>query len=75
MIVARPAAWINLRFGLRPLIWGGVLALAALALDFVPLFDLLGFDFSFAIGLGASFVAADVGHGAVTAARRVSRPV
>jgi hypothetical protein len=75
VIVARPAAWINLRFGLRPLIWGGVLALAALALDFVPLLDLLGFDFSFAIGLGAAFAAADVGHGAVTAARRAHRPV
>ena len=75
MIVARSAAWINRRFGLRPLIWGGVLALAALALDFVPLFDLLGFDFSFALGLVAAFAAADVGHGAVTAARRAHRPV
>ena len=74
MIVACPAAWINLRFGLRPLIWGGVLALAALALDFVPLFDLLGFDFSFAIGLVAAFAAADVGQGAVTAARRAHGP-
>jgi hypothetical protein len=75
VIVARSAAWINRRFGLRPLIWGGVLALAALALDFVPLFDLLGFDFSFALGLVAAFAAADVGHGAVTAARRAHRPV
>ena len=75
MIVARPAAWINLRFGLRPLVWGGVLALAALALDFVPLFDLLGFDFSFVVGLGAAFAAADVGHGAVTAARRAHQRV
>ena len=75
MIVARSAALINRRFGLRPLIWGGVLALAALALDFVPLFDLLGFDFSFALGLVAAFAAADVGHGAVTAARRAHRPV
>ena len=75
MIVARPAAWINHRFGLRPLFWGGGLALAALALDFVPLFDLLGFDLSFAVGLGAAFAAADVGHGAVTAARRAHREV
>ncbi len=75
MIVARPAAWINLRFGLRPLVWGGVLALAALALDFVPLFDLLGFDFSLVVGLGAAFAAADVGHGAVTAARRAHQRV
>ena len=75
MIVARPAAWINYRFGLRPLIWGGALALAGLALDFVPLLDLLGYDFSFAIGLGAAFAAADVGHGAVAAARRAYRVV
>ena len=75
MIVARPFAWINHRFGLRPLIWGGLLALAALALDFVPLFDLLGFDFSFVVGLGAVFAAADVGHGAVIAARRAHRQV
>jgi len=75
VIVARPVAWINHRFGLRPLIWGGVLALAALALDCVPLLDLLGFDFSFVIGLGAAFAAADVGHGAVAAARRAQRKV
>ena len=75
MIVARPATWINHRFGLRPLIWGGALALAALALDFVPLFDLLGFDFSFVMGMGAAFAAADVGHGAVTAARRAPRRI
>jgi hypothetical protein len=75
VIVARPFAWINHRFGLRTSIWGGVLALAALALDFVPLFDLLGFDFSFAVGLVAAFAAADVGHGAVTAARRAHRQV
>ncbi|HJX52118.1 MAG TPA: hypothetical protein VJ801_05070, partial [Polyangia bacterium] len=75
MIVARPFAWINHRFGLRASIWGGVLALAALALDFVPLFDLLGFDFSFALGLGAAFAAADLGHGEVAAARRAHRQV
>ena len=75
MIVARPATWINHRFGLRLSIWGGVLALAALVLDFVPLFDLLGFDFAFVVGLGAAFAAADVGHGAVVAARREHREV
>jgi len=75
VIVARPLAWINHRFGWRPLIWGGVLALVALALDFVPLFDLLGFDFSFVVGLAAALAAADVGHGAVVAARRTRRTV
>jgi hypothetical protein len=75
VIVARPLAWINHRFGLRPLIWGGVLALGALSLDFVPLLDLLGFDFSFVVGLAAAFAAVDVGHGTVTAARRAQRPM
>ena len=75
MIVARPLVWINHRFGLRPLIWGGLLALGALVLDFVPLFDLLGYDFSFAMGLGAAFAGADIGHGAVVAARRAQRAV
>jgi len=75
VIVARSAAWINHRFGWRPLIWGGVLALLALLLDFVPLLDLLGFDFSFVIGLVAAFAAADVGHGAFTAARRAQSKV
>jgi hypothetical protein len=51
------------RFGLRALIWAAVLAAAAVVLCWVPLFDVLGYDFSFAVGLLAAFAAADVGHG------------
>jgi tetratricopeptide (TPR) repeat protein len=53
------------RFGLRPLVWAGVLALLAVGLAFVPLFDVLGYDFSFALGLAAALAAVDVGHGLV----------
>ena len=57
------------RFGRRAVIWGGILTVLALLLDFVPLFDLLGYDFSFAVGLCAALAAADIGHGVVAAAR------
>ncbi|HEX7598806.1 MAG TPA: hypothetical protein VF518_11370, partial [Polyangia bacterium] len=49
--------------------------MAALFCDFVPLLDLLGYDFSFVIGLGAAFAAVDVGQGAVAGARRRHRQV
>ena len=55
------------RFGRRAVIWGGILTVLALLLDFVPLFDLLGYDFSFAVGLCAALAAADIGHGVVAA--------
>src|SRR5579863_7981962 len=57
------------RWGLRPFVWGGVLALLALALDFVPLYDLLGYDFAFAIGFGASLAGVDIGQGVLARAR------
>lgn len=72
-MVARTFTWINARLGLRPLVWGALLAGLAGALCFVPLFDLLGYDFAFAIGLGAALAAVDIGHGAVVAARRTGR--
>ena len=52
------------------MIWAGLLALLAAALDFVPLFDLLGFDFSFVLGLAAALAGVDVGHGTVAHARK-----
>ncbi len=55
--------------GTRAPVWALVLALCALILNFVPLFNLLGYDFAFAIGIVTSFAAADMGHGAVTRAR------
>jgi hypothetical protein len=58
------------RFGLRPLVWGGLLTLLALVLAlFVPLFDLLGYDFAFAIGFGAALAGVDIGHGVLARAR------
>jgi hypothetical protein len=51
------------RFGLRALIWAAVLLATAVVLDWVPLFDVLGYDFSFAVGMVTAFAAVDVGHG------------
>jgi hypothetical protein len=61
---------VNERLGRRALVWSALLALTALALCFVPLFDVLGYDFAFALGLVTALAAADVGHGAAAAARR-----
>jgi hypothetical protein len=57
------------RVGLRPLVWGAILAVLALGLDFVPLYDVLGYDFSFGIGLGAALAGVDIGHGVMARAR------
>jgi hypothetical protein len=60
------------RFGARTLVWGALLAALALVLDFVPLYDLLGYDFSFALGLAAALGGVDIGHGVLVRARRAS---
>ena len=62
------------RVGRRALVWAALLAVAAVALDFVPLFDVLGYDFSFALGLGAALAGVDIGAGAVARWRRESGP-
>jgi Tetratricopeptide repeat len=62
------------RFGLRTLVWAALLAALALALDFVPLYDLLGYDFSFAMGLLAALAGVDIGHGVMVRARRAGPP-
>ncbi len=49
--------------------WGIVLTAVALALCFVPLADVLGYDFSFVLGFGAALAGVDVGHGLVARAR------
>ena len=51
MSLARTVAWINIRYGWRTLFWASVVVLLAAVLDFVPLFNVLGYDFAFAIGL------------------------
>lgn len=61
--------------GTRALVWAGLLAALALVLDLVPLFDLLGYDFAFAIGLLAMLAGVDVGHGTVAGARRDGQPI
>lgn len=68
-MLGRAISTVNERFGRRAVIWGAILTALALLLDFVPLFDLLGYDFSFAVGLCAALAAADIGHGVVAAAR------
>jgi hypothetical protein len=61
----RPVNELRARFGLRPLVWAVLLAMLAVLLAFVPLFDVLGYDFCFALGLVAALAAVDVGHGLV----------
>jgi hypothetical protein len=67
--------WITSRLGRRVFVWAALLALTGLGLCFVPLFDVLGFDYAFAIGLLTALAAADIGHGAVAAARRQGEKV
>lgn len=63
-------SWVNARGGRRVWVWCALLAAVALTLDFVPLFDLLGYDFCFAVGMFAAFAASDIGAGVVRAAWR-----
>jgi hypothetical protein len=76
-MVGRALAAVNAsvrRVGARVLVWGAVLAVLALVLDFVPLFDILGYDFSFALGLVTALAAVDVGHGVAARWRRTGAP-
>jgi hypothetical protein len=57
------------KVGLRPLVWGALLTGLALVLAFVPLYNLLGYDFAFALGLGAALAGVDIGHGQAAGAR------
>jgi hypothetical protein len=75
MSLARTVAWINIRYGWRTLFWASALVLLAALLDFAPLLNILGYDFAFAIGLATALAGVDIGHGAVTAARRSRRTV
>jgi hypothetical protein len=75
MSLARTLAWINIRVGWRVLFWAAVLVLLAALLIFVPLFNVLGYDSGFAIGLATALAGVDIGHGTVNAARRQGRSV
>ncbi|HXJ23260.1 MAG TPA: hypothetical protein VMT03_23800 [Polyangia bacterium] len=57
------------RLGVRPLFWGAALTLLALVLSFLPLTDVLGYDFSFILGFGVALAGVDIGHGALARAR------
>src|SRR5450432_3471839 len=72
-MVGRAISTVNQRFGRRALVWAAILAALALLLDFVPLLDLLSYDFSFAVGLAAALAAVDVGQGVVTSARAAAQ--
>src|SRR3569623_1077673 len=61
---------VHARLGRRALIWAALAGLLALGLDFVPLVDLLGYDFSFAMGLLMALASVDIGAGVVQMARR-----
>jgi tetratricopeptide (TPR) repeat protein len=74
-MLRRTLRFIERRLGRRVLWWGAALTALALVLSAIPLFDLLGYDFAFALGLATALAAADVGHGAVAAARREGEPV
>jgi len=75
MSLARTVAWINIRYGWRALFWAAVLFVLAALLDFVPLFNVLGYDFAFALGLATALAGVDIGHGTVSAARRRGRTI
>jgi len=60
--------------GRRLVVWGALAACLALVLDFVPLFDLLGYDFSFAMGLLAALASVDIGCGVAARARARAGP-
>jgi hypothetical protein len=66
---------VKARVGHRIVVWAILAAVCALVLDFVPLFDLLGYDFSLALGLLAALASVDLGSGVVAAARRQRRPL
>jgi tetratricopeptide (TPR) repeat protein len=74
-MVGRSLQGVNGALGKRPLVWAGLLAVAGVVLSFIPLFDVLGYDYAFALGLGTAVAAVDVGHGVVAAARRAGRPL
>jgi hypothetical protein len=73
MSLARGFDWINSRYGWRTWVWTGVVTVFAALLDGLPLFNVLGYDFAFALGFLAALVGVDIGHGAVWAARRAGR--
>ncbi len=54
----------------RHLIWGALLVALTAWLAFLPLFDVVGFEFAFVLGIVAGFASADLGAAWVRRARR-----
>jgi predicted negative regulator of RcsB-dependent stress response len=59
--------------GIRALVWAFVLSAVSLGLCFIPLYNLLGYDSAFAIGLVAAFASVDIGQGRVHGTRLHAR--
>jgi hypothetical protein len=68
-MVKGAVAAVNARVGHRFWVWAALLAALAIVLDFVPLFDVLGYDFAFALGFAAALAGVDIGHGVVARGR------
>jgi hypothetical protein len=65
--VAHVGAAVVEQAGKRAVVWAALLAVLAAVLCFVPLFDVLGYDFAFALGMAAAFACVDVGQGVARA--------
>jgi hypothetical protein len=75
MAMLKPlVAAVNAHVGKRFWVWSGLLAVLAGVLDFAPLFDVLGYDFSFALGFAAALAGVDLGHGVVARGRAAGLP-
>jgi tetratricopeptide (TPR) repeat protein len=79
MVAPMAAAWTravisaHLR-SVRTIVWAAILALAAVVMAFIPLFDVLGFEFAFALALVTAPAAGDLACAYVRRARAAQRP-
>jgi tetratricopeptide (TPR) repeat protein len=67
--IAHVGAIVVASAGKRAVVWAALLAGLAGVLCFVPLFDVLGYDFGFALGMAAAFACVDVGQGVASRTR------
>ncbi|HEY0713376.1 MAG TPA: hypothetical protein VGF45_11930, partial [Polyangia bacterium] len=58
----RAWGWLSARASRRALVWAALLATLAIGLNFVPLFNVLGFDYALVLGLIMGPAASDLGH-------------
>lgn len=69
---SRTAMWSHLR-SLRVLIWAAILTLAGLIMAFMPLFDVLGFEWAFVMAVLAAPASGDLAGALVRRARAADR--